>query len=292
MAKATAFDLKCKILFIIEGMKRIKRTYRFFKDKYQLLSLKKYTTLAGTLVFFFIMSIVPLSFLITLLVGKLPLNIEEIISLPVFESVSNILLYVKQEAETATAGASIILIFTTIYSSTNLFYQMRKSGEIIYDYSPTNGVKLRVGALVLLLMVLGIVLAFLIVYTFGSLLFSRLLPSNWQKIADYGLLFLLSFLLVFLLNVYVCPYKEKPTRFLGGTFLTVIAWVGAIIGFSVYIKIGNLGRLYGALSTIIVFLLWLYILMICFIVGVIWNSEKIVLERVKERKRRKKNKTA
>lgn len=36
-----------------------------------------------------------------------------------------------------------------------------------------------------------------------------------------------------------------------------------------------MGKLYGALSAIIVFMLWLYVLMICFVVGVIFNSEKI-----------------
>ncbi len=277
---------------ILYRMKRIRKTYEFLKNKYRLLALKKYTTLAGTLVFFFIMSIVPLSFLFTLLIGKLPLNVEELISLPVFSSVEKILLYVKKEAENATASVSVIFVLTTLYSATNLFYQMRKSGEIIYDYSPSNGVKLRVGALVLLLIVLGILLVFFGLYTIGTLLFAKLLPSNWEKIADYSLLFLISFLLVLLLNVYVCPYKEKFVRFIPGAFITVVAWAGAILGFSVYIKIGNLGRLYGALSTIIVFLLWLYVLMICFIVGVILNSEKIISDRVKERKRKKRNRKA
>ena len=85
----------------------------------------------------------------------------------------------------------------------------------------------------------------------------------------------LSFALVFLLNVYICPYKTKLRRFLPGTCVTVGAWGIALIGFAVYLKIGGLNKLYGALSALIVFLLWLYIMMICFIVGVIVNSEKI-----------------
>ena len=63
--------------------------------------------------------------------------------------------------------------------------------------------------------------------------------------------------------------------------------IGAVIGFSVYLKISNMSRLYGALSTIIVFLLWLYILMICFIVGVIFNSENVILIRKNKNKRKK-----
>ena len=86
-----------------------------------------------------------------------------------------------------------------------------------------------------------------------------------------------------LLNMYICPYKEKIRSFLPGATITVVAWVLAVLGFSIYLKIGSMSKLYGALSTVIVFLLWLYVLMICFMIGVIFNSEKILLKR--ERKR-------
>ena len=275
-------------------MGRLRKVYGFFKDKYELLSLKKYTTIAGTLVFFLIMSIVPLSFWLTLLIGKLPIDTERILALPVFESVKNMLTYVQKEAMNATTGVSVILLVTTLYSSTNLFYQIRRSGEIIYDFRrKKHGLKLRLGALVLLLAVMALVIAFLLLFALGSSLFSRLLSSTWERVADYVLLIALSFMLALLLNMYICPYKAKIRRFLPGSFVTVLLWIVAVIGFSVYLKISNVDRLYGALSTIIVFLLWLYILMICFIIGVILNSEKIIEEKKadRDRKRKKREKT-
>lgn len=268
-------------------MKKIRSAYQFLKDKYDVLALKKYTTIAGTLVFFLIMSIVPFSFWISLIIGRLPVNPEEIISLPVFESVKNVLLYIQKEAENATASASVILIFTTLYSSTNLFYQMRKSGEIIYDYRrETQGIKLRIGALILLIVVMAAVVVFLLLFALGSLLFSQLLTKRWKLIADYLLLAVIAFFLVLILNIYICPHKTNVKNFLFGTFLTVGLWILAIIGFSLYLKIGNMGRLYGALSAIIVFLLWLYILTTCFIVGVIFNSERVQQSLSKKRKRK------
>ncbi len=272
-------------------MAQIKRFFNFCKDKYKLLARKKYTTLAGTLVFFLIMSIVPLSFWITLLIGKLPIDTQRILSLPVFDSVKNVLSYVQQEAATATTSVSIVLVITTLYSSTTFFYQMRRSGEIIYDYRrPKKGLRVRAGAFILWTMVMALLLIFLLLFALGAFLFSNILPNAWQKTADYILLTILSFGLVLLLNMYVCPYKTNIKQFLSGTFVTVGAWALALIGFSIYIKIGNLNRLYGALSTIIVFLLWLYVLMICFIGGVILNSEKITKKRQKERKYKRKKK--
>ncbi len=268
-------------------MNALKKAYAFVREKYALLSAKRYTTVAGTLVFFLIMSIMPLAFWLTLLLGRLPFDAEKILALPVFSSVRGVLDFVQKEAISATTGASVILIFTTLYSATNLFYQVRKSGELIYDYtSEERGIRLRLGALVLLIIVMAGAVAFLAVFALGSFLFSRLLPSTIEKLADYALLAALAFLLVLLLNMYICPYKEKMRRFLPGTALTVGAWAVAVVGFSVYLKISNVSRLYGALSTVIVFLLWLYILMICFIAGVIFNSEGILKRREKRVKRR------
>ncbi|MBQ8309345.1 MAG: YihY/virulence factor BrkB family protein [Clostridia bacterium] len=270
-------------------MERLRRVYRFLKEKYELLSLKKYTTIAGTLVFFLIMSIVPLSFWLTLLLGKLPIDTERIFALPVFDSVKEVLAYVQKEASNATTSASLILLVTTLYSSTTLFYQMRRSGEIIYDCSrPKKGFRVRVGALVLLLIVMLMVVAFAVLFAVGTFLFSRFLPDAWERVADYALLIALSFGLVLLLNAYICPYKAPLKNFLSGTVITVALWIVAVIGFMVYLKISNMNKLYGALSTIIVFLLWLYILMIGFIVGVIFNSEKIIFQRKRKTNKRKK----
>ena len=270
-------------------MERLRKFYRYVKQKYDLLALKKYTTIAGTLVFFFIMSIVPLAFWLSLLIGRFPIDTERILALSVFDSVEDILTYVQREAENATASVSVILLVTTLYSSTNLFYQMRKSGEIIYDYRRKKaGLKVRLGALILLGIVMAMVIFFLLLFALGAFLFSRLLSGIWEKLADYTLLGALAFLLVLLLNVYICPYKTKMKHFLRGTFLTLGAWTIAVVGFSVYIRLGNVGRLYGTLSAVIVFLLWLYVMMICFIVGVILNSEQITEERARDRKRKRK----
>ena len=265
-------------------MKRLKKGYGFLREKYELLSVKKYTTLAGTLVFFLLMSIVPFTFWLTLIIGRLPVDTSELFSLPIFASVKNILLYVQEEAQNATTGASVLLVLTTLYSATNFFYQMRKSGEIIYDfYRKKQGLKLRINALVLMLAVIFLFTVFLSLLALGGFLFDKYLPRVLSTILEYLLLVALSFVLVLLLNIYICPYKQKIRAFLSGTMLTVCAWVVAVIGFSAYLQISNMDKLYGALSTVIVFLLWLYMLMVCFIAGVIVNGEKIT----KKNKRRK-----
>ena len=269
-------------------MGKLRVVYRYLREKFNLLSVKKHTTIAGTLVFFLIMSIVPLSFWISLFVGRLPIETDQVLSLPVFDAVKDILFFVQREAKNATSSVSVLLVVTTLYSATNLFYQMRRSGEIIYDYHrERQGLRIRFGALILLIIIMTTVVAFLLVFALGSFLFSRLFSKAWALLADYCLLAAVAFFLVLLLNAYICPYKTKVRYFLRGTALTVVAWVGAVIGFSVYLRLSNVSRLYGALSTIIVFLLWLYVLMLCFIAGVIFNSEKVMRNRKKNKRSKK-----
>lgn len=261
-------------------MEKLRKAYAYVKEKYKILSLKRYTTLAGTLVFFLITSIVPFAFWLALFVGKLPLDVSEVLQLPVFESVKNVLAYVQREAVNATASASLVLVVTTLYSSTNLFYQMRRSGEIIYEYRrPKKSLRVRLGAVALTFIVMGMIILFLFLFGLGSFLFSRYLTGVWKRVLDYALLLALAFALAVLLNAYICPYKTNIKQFLPGALATVLAWTVAVVGFTVYLKLSNMDKLYGALSAIIVFLLWLYVLMICFIAGVIFNSERIVSAR-------------
>ena len=88
-------------------MEKIKKAYSYIREKYKILARRKYTTVAGTLVFFFVMSIVPLSFWLTLLIGKLPVDTDKILQLPVFASVKNIFTFIRQEAQNATAVCGI-----------------------------------------------------------------------------------------------------------------------------------------------------------------------------------------
>lgn len=261
-------------------MEKLRRVFFYFKEKYDLLSSKRYTTLAGTLVFFLIMSIVPLAFWLTLLIGRFPFDAEAILKLAVFDSVKDILEYVRKEAAEATASTSLILLVTTLYSSTNLFYQMRKSGEIIYGYrGKKQGWRMRLGALALMFVIMFAVIIFLLFFALGSFLFSLYLPFGLDIFADYVLLAALSFALVLLLNSYVCPYKKPLKSFVHGTLITVGAWAVASIGFTIYLRLSNVDKLYGALSAIIIFLLWAYMLMIGFIAGVIFNSDFIEKNR-------------
>lgn len=263
--------------------RRLQSAVRGVCAAFDYLSSKKYTTLAGTMAFFLVMSVVPFLFWLTLLFGRLHIDYEPILELEFFADFKEIILYFRDAAESATAGASVVLLATTLYSSTNLFYHMRRSGEIIYECSRRKAALLvRLSALVLIFAVMLLMLAGVSLFLLGTALLPRILPSFAAQTAVYALFAAVVFALLLLLNVYICPYRVGAGDVVWGSLLTLLLGGIASFGFSVYVRFSSVEKLYGAAVFLILFLLWLYVLMTCFVVGVILNC--YLLERDKNQK--------
>ena len=263
--------------------RRLQSAVRGVCAAFDYLSSKKYTTLAGTMAFFLVMSVVPFLFWLTLLFGRLHIDYEPILELEFFADFKEIILYFRDAAESATAGASVVLLATTLYSSTNLFYHMRRSGEIIYECRRKKAALLvRLSALALIFAVMLLMLAGVCLFLLGRALLPRILPSFAAQTAVYALFAAVVFALLLLLNVYICPYRVGAGDVVWGSLLTLLLGGIASFGFSVYVRFSSVEKLYGAAVFLILFLLWLYVLMTCFVVGVILNC--YLLERDKNQK--------
>ena len=263
--------------------RRLQSAVRGVRAAFDYLSSKKYTTLAGTMAFFLVMSVVPFLFWLTLLFGRLHIDYEPILELEFFADFKEIILYFRDAAESATAGASVVLLATTLYSSTNLFFHMRRSGEIIYECRRKKAALLvRLSALALIFAVMLLMLAGVSLFLLGSALLPRILPSFAAQTAVYALFAAVVFALLLLLNVYICPYRVGAGDVVWGSLLTLLLGGIASFGFSVYVRFSSFEKLYGAAVFLILFLLWLYVLMTCFVVGVILNC--YLLERDKNQK--------
>jgi uncharacterized BrkB/YihY/UPF0761 family membrane protein len=253
------------------------------KKTYSVLSEYKYTTLAGTLVFFLIMSLIPLSFWLTLLFGNFRLQTDDILNLQLFSWAKDFLLFVQSNAEGATSGVSVLFLITTLWSCTSFFYHLRRIGEIIYRYKrKKHGWKVRLSAVALTFLVL-LFIAIATGLLGGTIWFTRSLPKWLQYPVVYVFVLAIGFLVAWAFNHYICPYKIRPSQTALGSFYTAIAWLIASIAFSVYLQLSNAERLYGALSIVIIFLLWLYWMMICFTSGVIFNRYHVAKNRLKEK---------
>lgn len=240
------------------------------RSAYTALAAHKFTTIAGTLVFFLILSLVPFVFWLTLLFGTSALDAASLTGLGLFGWAEDLLLFLKENAAENTTGASIVFLATTFWSSTGFFYHLRRSGEIIYDYkAEKHGWKVRIAAVLYTAAVL------LFFAAAGAILLvagiaSRFLPAWLSYPVWYLLALLLGFFSAWILNTYLCPYRCRPGDTALGSFLTALAWLVASGVFAVFLNFGNKEQLYGALTLVVVFLIWLYWMMICLTAGAVF----------------------
>ncbi len=94
-----------------------------------------------------------------------------------------------------------------------------------------------------------------------------------SQVVSYATGFVLIFLLAAILYTYL-PNDRMPWWFgIPGAFFTAVAWEIAQIAFAVYSTHVNLMRVYGAVSTFAILLLWLYYMGIIFLYGALLSAQ-------------------
>lgn len=251
---------------------------RYFADLYKYFSDKRYSTIAGTLVYFLVMSVAPFLFWLTLIVGKADFSIFT--SNELFAAVTPVLEYLKTAAEGATSGAGIVFIVTSLWSSTNFFYHLRRSGEIIYDKKVRKGgLKLRLTSVLIVFATLLLAAGAAAVPFLSYSVLDFIMPTAVANTISIVFLSMFAVFVAYLLNLFACPYKLDFYSAMPGSLLTTALWLLGAAGFTVYLRFANPQRLYGAIAAIIVFLLWCYVMINCLVIGIIYNSRYLPTER-------------
>lgn len=244
------------------------------KRALEYLADNRFTTIAGTLVFFLVLSMVPLLFFLTL-IFRGSISTEQLFELELFDWAKGLIGYLNTHAEGASAGAGILFLTTTFWSATGFFYHLRRSGEIICKIRHgQQGWKLRISAVVFSIVMI-LFLAFSGSVIIGANLLTRSLPSWISWLVVYSVVMVFGFFGAWALNAYACPYRATPSKTAAGSALTAASWLIASVIFRVYLLLASPDKLYGALSAVIVFLLYLYWLMICFTSGMICNFRQL-----------------
>lgn len=246
-------------------MQKLRELIKYYTDK-------RFSTVAGTLVYFLLMSIAPFILWLTIVFGNV--NLEGVFSGEMLKSVAPVLRYLKRNAESAAGGASAIFLITSLYSSTNFFYHLRRSGEIIYE-SPyvKGGIKLRIISLVLIAATIIIVALIGAVTVFGTNFLAIYLPPALSETISVLCVSGLALGAAIVMNTFACPYKNKISDILPGSLLTAALWMLLFAAFGIYTKFSSPEKLYGQIASVIIFLIWCYALMCCFVIGMVNNGK-------------------
>ena len=235
-------------------------------------SEKKSTTLSGALVFFVLLGIVPLAYLTSLVLtifGKELTDITNNINYPELVMVTN---YVYSVGIKLGTSGNVIAFFVALYSSGNIFYQLKLSGELIYSHTVKNNLIKRV---------FSIVTSFIVVWLYSCLAviflaFSPIITICFGEILSGLISGVFTFLIVFsvaiFINLYTCPFKIKIQSVIWGSLYTAIFTFIMTMLFFLYINtFANYNEIYGKITVLIVFLSWLYLMVKGFIGGITLN---------------------
>ncbi len=240
---------------------------------------KRLSTVAGAWVYYFLMSVIPLAFLLATAFSVFGINVLNDLVSTLPEEFRTAGEAIAETAENVSKGATVFFIITVIFSCTTLLNQMSKDGDFIYGIKAKakRGVFRRLWAIVALgaLFAMFILMAFL--FAFHNRIFPEGLSSSVGKliltIVAFSFVILFCYAIIIVLYKYISPVNQKLREFfLGGLFSLSIIVIGTL-GLAVYLRyFSSYNALYGSLTAIVVFLLWAYIVMLGLVVGVIVNN--------------------
>lgn len=247
---------------------------------------------AAALTYYLLFAMFPILIFINSLLGMLNWNVTAIsnVLLPVLprEVVSMLeayLTYIRGES------SSVLLWFSLAFS---VWFPLRAVRSLTNDVrlayqlgKPTNPVGYALRQMVFTLVFLVIVTLTLLLCVLGRRFLSA--GAGWLKLGQrlripasglnlwqyfrFLLLGALMFLILVLLYT-VAQDRRPPIRtLLPGIALSLVSWLVISMGFSLYVEnFGKYSIIYGALGTVIVLLLWLYMTSFLLILGAEYNA--------------------
>ena len=126
-----------KLLKIFQTVNTISMSgfFSLIKEYLVASSNKRGATLSGALVFFTLLGIVPVTYIISLIFSFFGTEIEVVNKLFSYPEFNEISVYLTSTAKKMGASGNILVFLVALYSSANVFYHLKQSGEVIYNYN-------------------------------------------------------------------------------------------------------------------------------------------------------------
>lgn len=257
---------------VIHGIKRISK--RFESDNL--------TAYAAQAAFFIFISIFPFLMLLLSLLKYIPIfsneNIEVWAADFLTPQIGELLKSIILEANEYDSSAIIsITTITALWACSKGVLGIIFGLNSIYK-TPENRsyIRLRIIAVIYTLGLIAALTVVLILMVFGNRILYFLMTefaffepfANSLRIIRWIIAF--GFLILFFLFLYtiIPDRKTKLKNELPGAIISAVGWIGFSVLYSFYIdNFGNQSKVYGSLTAIILFLLWIYICMIILFVG-------------------------
>lgn len=260
-------------------MRMISKLYYIYKDFVWQMTRKNIGAFAASISFFMFLSMIPLLIMLCAIIPYTALTKELLIS--VIEqftpnAVNSMTIGVINEVYEKSAGTITIFAIVTLWSGAKAMLALIRGLNEVYDFEERrNYFVLRGIACFYTLMMLIAIVVSLLVMVFGNVII-HLVLSYIPQIG--GLIHLVRhFRFVFswavLTLIFSAIYSFIPSRKfryktqIPGAIFSAIAWSIASYAFSVYVDHFNGFSTYGSLTTVVILMLWFYMMMYILMIG-------------------------
>lgn len=260
------------------------RLKRYLKKLIKVLRKPEMNILPGNMAFYFVLALIPLLTIIILVASYFSISIDLVADLvkDIFPNqVSDtIIALISGKGFDTNIGIFNIVAFAV---ATNGTYSIITASNTLYKVEENDMLKDRIKSVLILIIIVILLFFLLLVPILGGQILS-LLESI--EIFDGSLMFIydlvkwpISFLIIYFnikLIYAISPSKQIPSNETTyGAFFTTVIWVISTVVFSYYITyFAKYDVLYGNLSTIIMLMIWIYVLCYVFVLGMAINATK------------------
>lgn len=281
-------------------MKKSKKMKIFLRRVISIIKLPEMRILPGQLAFFLVISIIPLIALVGAIGSEFGLpatSIKEILESVVPSDVINYLIPAN-----ANKGGNllnfnmIIFFFAAFLLASNGTYSIINTSNEIYKVREHSELKRR-GKAVLMTLILVVLFLFLIlVPAFGDVIIKIITTSihndsltslveNTYRILEYPISLFLIYYNLKLLYTIAPDTKISSKSTIPGALFTTIMWLISSKIYAFYVDyFANYNVFYGAMSNILVLLIWVYILAYIFTLGMCFNATGVIQETLRLKK--------
>ncbi|TAH67998.1 MAG: YihY/virulence factor BrkB family protein [Anaerolineaceae bacterium] len=250
--------------------------------------------------FFIIISFFPFIMFLLSIVPFFSLEESTILKLvtQIFPNAFNslIVLVVTEIYKKANSGTVIsITVITALWSAGKGFLAIMKGLNSVYEIQETRKtIFLRIISTIYTLIFAIMLIASIILFVFGNKLYLWI-EMRFPVLQNLALLIIslrtivgLITLLIFFLVIYIAVpnRKTKISKEFPGALVCAAGWMGFSYAFSYYIDhYSNYTSMYGSLTTIVLFMLWMYFCMYILFIGAEINllfQNKTLTEKIKD----------
>jgi len=260
-------------------MKTIYRLYLIFRDFNWQMTKKNISAFAANTAFFLFLSMIPLLMALCAILPYTTLTEENLISAITQvtpDAMEALVVSIVSDVYDRSAGTITVYALVTIWSAAKAMLALILGLNAVNDFEERrNYFVLRTIACIYTVIILAAMLVALFVMVFGNVIVDFLLadipPLHIVVRFIMHFRFLISWaVLTFIFALIYAFVPSRKLRFkaqIPGAVFAAVIWSAASYAFSVYVDHFNGFGTYGSLTTVVILMLWFYMLMYILLIG-------------------------